>query len=220
MIGVALLSFLAGFSGAIVPGPLFALTINQALLSGWSAGLWLITGHMLSELSLVLLLRFGLGELLKRPRVTRVIALVGGLVLLYFAWDMMQTARLGIQVTGNAGVTTALSIPMLIGRGFLLTIVNPYWYLWWATAGVGLIAAQVEKYGAHAWSAFYIGHSLADYVWYLGVSLLIAGVGAFLTPTVHRGLIFVCGCGIALLGLLFLLHPVREWWKGRQATAS
>ena len=62
----------------MVPGTLFVLVVNQALLTGWQAGVWIITGHAVAELLLLLALRVGLGRVLQRRAVTRVIGLVGG----------------------------------------------------------------------------------------------------------------------------------------------
>jgi threonine/homoserine/homoserine lactone efflux protein len=211
MFGVALISLAVAFSGAVVPGPLFALAVDQALAVGWSAGLWLTVGHMCTELALVVLLRLGLGGVLTRPAVTRGIALVGGAVLLYFAFGMVQTAWHGPLTAGTHHA--AMSVPRLIGMGVLLSVSNPYWLIWWGTAGVALIAAQTAKHGDRAWPAFFIGHILGDYTWYIAVTTALALGGAFLSPAVHRGLIGACGVGVAILGLAFLLHPVREWMQ-------
>ncbi len=208
MLGVFLLSLLAAFFGAIVPGPLFALTLNQALLVGWSAGFWLIVGHMLVELALLGALRLGLGGLLQRPVVTRAIGLVGGLVLCYFAWGMLATGFSGHLATRDARAP-AMSIGMLVGQGALMSVANPYWELWWATVGIGLIASQTARFGARAWSVFFLGHTLADFLWYMAVSTLTALGGTFLSPAMHLGLIAVCGFGVAVLGIVFI---ARQLW--------
>lgn len=210
MIRVALLSLLAGYSGAVVPGPLFALTVQQALLIGWSAGLWLILGHLCGEGALLLLLRAGLGRWLQRPAVVRGIGVIGGAVLLYFAWGMITLALAGT-LAGPAGSQSArMSIGMLVLQGLLLSIFNPYWGLWWATAGIGLIGHQVERHGPQAWIAFFVGHSLADLSWYVGISLLVALAGSMLNASVHRGMILVCGVMIGVLGVLFVARPWLE----------
>jgi threonine/homoserine/homoserine lactone efflux protein len=210
MIQVALVSLAVAFSGAVVPGPLFAMTLAQARLVGWTAGVWLIAGHMLAELALVGLLYAGLGAALKRPAVTRTVGLVGGAVLCYFAWDMAHAAA--APVAAHAG--GALSILGLVLRGLVLSVVNPYWYIWWATAGIGLIAAQSATHGRRAWPVFFAGHILGDTLWYVFVAVLIAVSGAFLSDAVFRTLIYACAAGVAVLGLVFAVHAVRGWVKG------
>lgn len=213
MIGVLLLSLLTAFSGAIVPGSLFALTVNQALLVGWMAGVWLMVGHSLAELALIIALRFGLGGFLQRPRVTRAIGMVGGIVLLYFAWSMIALA-----LGGTFGVSDghgAMSIGMLILQGALMSLLNPYWGLWWATVGIGLIATQTQRHGPRAWPVFYLGHITADFIWYVAIAILVALGGSRLNEHLHRGLILVCGILIAIFGVLFLVRPVQQMLRDR-----
>jgi threonine/homoserine/homoserine lactone efflux protein len=209
MIGTFFLSLLIGLSGATIPGPLFALTVQQALAVGWTAGLWLMIGHMLAEGALVTGLRFGLGRFLQRPLVTRVVGLVGGSVLLYLAWGMLATALQG-RLSARGAAAAGMSPFELVGSGFLLTVTNPTWYIWWATAGVALIAARVESQRERTWPVFFTGHILADYLWYILVSTLVAVGGSFLSPAVHRAVILVCGTGVAIIGLYFVLRPLLE----------
>jgi len=215
MIGVFLMSLLTAFSGAIVPGTLFALVINQALLTGWMAGVWIITGHALAELVLVLALRVGLGGFLRRKMVMRVIGLLGGAVLLYFAWSMAALARGGsLQAAGDANMA-AMSAGVLILQGAAVSVLNPYWHLWWATVGVGLVATQSARHGGRAWPTFFTGHILADYLWYVAVSVLVALGGKAVDPAVHRIIMLVCAALIAVMGLSFLLAPLREALRTR-----
>ncbi len=205
---VFFVSLAVALSGAVVPGPLFAMTLYQARLVGWSAGIWIIVGHLLAELAVVALLYAGLGAALKRPVVTRVIGLVGGAVLLYFAWEMARTALLSGALAGAAG-GNALSALGLVGQGLVLTLLNPYWYIWWATAGVALIAAQSARHGGRAWPVFFSGHILGDYLWYQLVALLIAVSGRFLSDGTFRGLIIACAAGVAALGMWFIIGAAR-----------
>ena len=202
--GLFFLSLFVGFSGAVVPGPLFAYAVGQALVVGWMAGLWLSLGHLAAEVALVLGLRAGLGEVLQRPKTIRAIGLLGGAVLLYFAWGMLT-----FHVTAVSPFKGAMLSPdlfRLFWKGMLLTLVNPYFYLWWATVGVGMITTQVAKLGPRAWSIFLCGHGLADVLWYVGISVVIALSGTLLRPAVHHAIIFVSGIGVAILGLTFILR--------------
>jgi threonine/homoserine/homoserine lactone efflux protein len=217
MIGVFLVSLLTAFSGAIVPGTLFALVINQALLTGWMAGVWIITGHALAELALLVALRVGLGAFLRRKAVTRVIGLVGGAVLLYFAWSMVDLAHHGSLRTAGDEHAAAMSVGVLILQGAAVSVLNPYWHLWWATVGVGLVATQSARHGGNAWPTFFTGHILADYLWYVAISVLVALGGKAVDPAVHRIIILVCAGFIAVMGLSFLLAPLRETLRPQPA---
>ncbi|OPZ86062.1 MAG: LysE type translocator [bacterium ADurb.Bin429] len=169
---------------------------------------------MLAEVVVVALLYAGLGAALKRPILTRVISLVGGAVLLYFAWEMARAALLPGALTADAG-GGALSVLGLVGQGLALTLVNPYWYIWWATAGVALIAAQSASHGGRAWPVFFTGHILGDYLWYQLVALLIAVSGRFLSDGAFRGLIIACAVGVAGLGVWFIIGGARKQPAGQ-----
>jgi len=196
---------------------MLAVTIDQALRVGWTAGLWIALGHAVTELALVGGLRAGLGGLLRRPWVRRAIGIIGGLVLLYFAWGMFATALApAAPVAAQDGKMVASRLG-LFGLGVLVTVTQPYWYLWWATAGVGLIAAQSAKHGPRAWPAFYVGHILADFIWFILVAILIALGRGFMSPTVYRTVILVCAVGIAALGIYFLYRQFVEWHEAGKA---
>ena len=80
-------SFIVALSGAIMPGPLLAVTISESSRRGVMTGPLLIVGHGLLELALVLALVLGLAPLLKMEPVFVVIALAGSALLL---WTGMQ----------------------------------------------------------------------------------------------------------------------------------
>jgi threonine/homoserine/homoserine lactone efflux protein len=204
VISLFFLSMFVGFSGAVVPGPLFAYAVGQALTFGWMAGLWLSLGHVLAEVLLVLGLRAGLGDFLQRPKTIRVIGLLGGLVLLYFAWSMLTMPTMA--VTATRGVAISSGLFGLIWKGMLLTLVNPYFYLWWATIGLGMITTQAAKHGPRTWEVFLCGHGLSDVLWYGAISILLAVSGSFLRPSVHHAIIMTAGIGVAIVGMIFILR--------------
>lgn len=204
MIGLFFLSLFVGFSGAVVPGPLFAYAVGQALAVGWMAGLWLSLGHVAAEALLVLGLRAGLGKMLQRPKTIRVIGFLGGSVLLYFAWGMLTMTVTA--VSAGKGQVIVPGLLVLFWKGMLLTLINPYFYLWWATVGVGMITTQAAKHGPRAWGVFLCGHGLADVLWYITVSVILAVSGSFLRPSIHHAIIVTAGIGVALLGLIFIFR--------------
>src|SRR5436189_100025 len=79
--GLFFSSLLVGFSGALMPGPLFAAVVAGVAGTGFWAGPALVTGHALLELLVVVAVARGLGALVRRPAVTRAIAAAGRSVL-------------------------------------------------------------------------------------------------------------------------------------------
>ena len=86
------LSFVTGFSGAVMPGPLLVAVIGNTSAHGFRAVIALITGHALLELLIVIGLIFGLQAVLARPRVRGAIGLVGGAALVWMGREMLRQA--------------------------------------------------------------------------------------------------------------------------------
>ncbi|MCP8321996.1 MAG: LysE family transporter, partial [archaeon] len=55
-------SLIIGYSGALMPGPVLIVTINEATKRGFKSGFYVPIGHALLELILVVLLTLGLAE--------------------------------------------------------------------------------------------------------------------------------------------------------------
>ena len=75
--------------------------------------------------------------------------------------------------------------------GILMSVANPYWIIWWATIGLGYILYS-WRFGFWGIAFFFVGHILADLVWYSLVAAAVAGGRHFLTNRLYRGLIAVC----------------------------
>jgi threonine/homoserine/homoserine lactone efflux protein len=86
-------SFVVSLSGALMPGPLFTLTVRETLRHGFWVGPIVTLGHGLIELVLVIGLALGLNELLAEEGLaTAIIAFLGGLFLLWMGYQMIRTA--------------------------------------------------------------------------------------------------------------------------------
>ncbi|MBM3212231.1 lysine transporter LysE, partial [Candidatus Poribacteria bacterium] len=106
------MSFLTGLSGALMPGPVLAITITSVVQVGFIAVILLMLGHSLLELGMVIALTLGLKNILRNRFVTGAVGVLGGSVLLWFAYGMITSAYTGISVPqadtlaqGTTGVT-------------------------------------------------------------------------------------------------------------------
>ena len=201
------LAFITGFSGAIMPGPMLALTIGQSAVRGWDAFVWIVTGHALLEVVLVLLLIAGLRAVLARPAVRAAIGLVGGAALLYMGGDMLWHAR-GLTLDLSASEAAAFSAPKLMIAGAAVCLANPYFTGWWATIGMGQLAQLAPSRGSE-WLAFYVGHEAADYTWFGFIGLLMVTGRHWLNDGLYQGLIMFCAAALLLLAAWFMVTGVR-----------
>lgn len=201
-------AFIAGFSGAAMPGPVLAATIFYAAgpWGSW-AGVAIMLGHLALEVSLVIALARGLARWLDRPDapLVRWVAGIGGLALLLTGWDMLR------QVPGLSLATVAATEQRLspFAAGAMLSLSNPYFWIWWATIGLGQFAPAKAARGNRGLVAFYLAHFSSDLVWYSLVAILIANGKNLLGDGPFRLLIAVCGLTLLAFGLRFLYTAWR-----------
>ena len=220
-------AFVTGLSGAVMPGPLLVITVQRALLQGVIAGPLLMIGHGALELAAAALLTLGLIRFAKLPLISGAIGLLGGLILLALAYlTLAGSGRAGAEAVSSAlAASQAGASPGLrslhgewartVALGALMSLANPYWWLWWATIGASHIAWASAR-GAAARSFYFAGHLLSDVGWYTVVALIVGEGKALLLlrPAAFRALFLICGVALLGLGVLFLrwglLHLLRR----------
>ncbi len=207
-------SLFVALSGALMPGPVLAITITAVLQVGLIAPVLIILGHSILELALVVALALGLKNVLKNKFVTGAIGVLGGSVLLWFAYGMITTAWAGIsapQATVSTQTETVTYLG-LVGKGVITSISNPYWLIWWATIGTTYMMVSLEK-SVVGISAFYVGHISADFLWYCAIGVALVLGKQIISDRVYMGLIIVCGLFLLYLGVYFLYSGIKRFLK-------
>jgi len=65
-----------------------------------------------------------------------------------------------------------ISNPVL--GGALISMGNPYWWIWWATIGFGfMLQYNISLSNWQGLTSFYFDHETGDLAWYVTVSSLI-----------------------------------------------
>ena len=141
-------SFVVGLSGAMMPGPLFALVVARTPKEGLSTGTLMAVGHSILELFMVIALSFGLALFVREsPTVSRVIAILGGVGLLYMAYGMFTSLRQHdgpVSKSSFAARDGKSSTSQLIGMGIATTISSPFWFMWWIMVGSALLLSSMK----------------------------------------------------------------------------
>ncbi|AIY87921.1 MULTISPECIES: LysE family translocator [Thermotoga] len=200
MISIFFGSFLVGLSGAVAPGPLMMIAISQSA-KGWKNSIKLISGHVVLEAFLVLLLVLGFQWVLKSPLVTKVIGLLGGSFLAFMGISQLTAIKGEIsQVEKND-----LKIPLPI-TGALVSLSNPYFLLWWMSVGSAFLVKAQTSFLAGV-TAFYFGHILSDILWYSLIGVF--GNTILKSSRIYKIVMAVTGLFLIGFGLFFVLDSFR-----------
>jgi len=208
MVEILIQSLLIGYSGAVMPGSLLTYTLDQSIKSGVKAGLMVSIGHSLLELLLVTMIFFGMGQLLSSTPAQILIGLLGGIVLIVLGTGMVRES-----VTGKLVVDHSLSPPTrsrsMIFCGAVISAASPYFTVWWAVVGMGLIMNAYNTFGFIGVVLFYLGHISADFSWYLFVSWLVSKTRAFISLKFYKALIILLGLCLLGFGAGFIWNSAR-----------
>ena len=197
-------AFVIGLSGAMSPGPYLTVTIARTLQKGRLSAALMLVGHALLEAALLVGFAFGLQRFLGQPSVTSALAVIGGAVLLWMGYGLLSGAARGTIV---ADLKSAEEPSRLgpVAHGALVSLSNPYWTLWWATIGVKL-AADGLAIGPVGVVAFFVGHQLADVVWYGLVIFAVSSGRHLISDRAYRVVMGVCATFLLYLGVSFLIE--------------
>jgi threonine/homoserine/homoserine lactone efflux protein len=176
-------------SGVMIPGPLTAATVAKGF-NDKNAGLMIGLGHGLVELPIIMLIYFGFASFITAPGVEKIIGVIGGIFLIFMGYMIMRS--LGIKL----GQAADLPANALL-TGVVMTGANPYFYLWWATIGMALVATTAQ-FGIAGLLVFIVVHWLCDIGWEQFVSLTVYRTRHLWTSNA-RHVVFIV-CAIILMG--------------------
>lgn len=209
MIKVFLQSLLIAYSGAVMPGSLLAYTIDKTLKTGAKTGLLVSIGHSLLEMIVVVFLLLGAARYIGSHIARTIIGALGGAILLYLGTGMIRESFRIKSVADIAKNSTNRYGNLILG-GLVISASNPYFIIWWAAIGLGLVTTAYSSYGIPGVVAFYFGHILADISWYVFVSLLLSKSKKFISTNVYRIIIIILGLFLAVFGVRFIVFALKN----------
>ena len=199
-------SFVVALSGAMMPGPLLAITISESARRGFWAGPRLILGHGILELGVIAALALGLNEVISHELLPPVIGLMGGTILIGIGLVTLRKGwRRGTVMPTAQSARAGSNTPIV--AGILGSVSNPYWFIWWVTLGTTYLLWSL-RLGLAGAVTFFSGHILADLAWYTLVAFIIASGRKILSDNIYRGLLIVCGLALIGLGGFFLASAI------------
>jgi threonine/homoserine/homoserine lactone efflux protein len=190
--------FVISFSGAMMPGPVTAVVIANAKKTPY-AGFVVAAGHAMLEIPLILFLAVYAANFMENPLVYGIISFAGAAMLVFLGADMIRSA-------GKEVRTEVRKQGMFLGG--MISSINPYFILWWATTGLALIL-KARSFGHAALIFFIITHLSVDFLWDGILGWLTHRSGVFNRPVLRRGLFIFLGCCLLLVAVYFAYTGFR-----------
>ncbi len=194
---------ITSLSGVMMPGPMFTVTIAKSLKSPW-AGVLVSLGHAVIEVPLILLVYFGLANFFQNEIVKLVLSVLGGGMIVWMGIDLFRArrklAKEGKDTSYNAFVA-----------GILMSGLNPFFLVWWATVGSLLLMSFIAAVGTWGMPFFIIVHWLCDLVWLSLVSYTIYKTHKFWGEKVQEWIFIVLSLALLYFGGQFVVKGIIEY---------
>lgn len=188
-------------------GPAFFALINTGIKYGYRTGAFLAAGVVISDLFLcllvIVLVHFGMSNLLHSEKTQTFFAIIGGVILIVFGAFFFKKST--IKTDESIEIYVQLpSPPIMLLKGFLLNLFNPtVWLLWLANV------TAISKTLDYSMLKMVIFFSVV-----LGAVLLIelfkvklAGkIKAYLTNKIMTIVNYITGSALMLFGLLLIYN--------------
>ena len=193
---------ITSLSGVMMPGPMFTVTIAKSMKSPW-AGVLVSLGHAVIEVPLILLVYFGLANFFQNEVVKLVLSVLGGGMIVWMGIDLFRArrkiAKEGKDTSYNAFVA-----------GILMSGLNPFFLVWWATVGSLLLMSFIDAVGTWGMPFFIIVHWLCDLVWLSIVSYTIYKTHKFWGEKVQEWIFIVLSLALLYFGGQFIVKGIIE----------
>ena len=186
-------------SGVLSPGPMTAAALQHGSRSAFT-GIYIALGHAVIEMPLIFLIYLGVGNLLHMEGVRITIGIAGGIYLLFIGIGLLRP-----RVSGESSKAT----PSSFFSGIFLSGGNPYFLLWWATIGAGLVIGAA-RFGLLGLILFAILHWLCDLIWYSFLSFAsFKGIKMF-GAGLYKKVSVICGLAMLFYGGTFIVSALNQ----------
>ncbi len=200
MLPILLSVVVISFSGVMMPGPMFAVTLAKSYRSPW-AGAQIALGHAIIEVPLILLIYFGFAQFFQNTAVQLVLSILGGGMIIWLGISMFR-ARAEVVQKGKDLPYNAFT------AGILTSGLNPFFLLWWATIG-SMLVMRLIGFGTIGLILFIVVHWLCDLIWLSFVSSIIYRTHSLWARKFHEWLFIACSLLLIGFGAWFLVSGIQ-----------
>ena len=196
--------------GVLSPGPLFFINLLYGSKYGSFVGLKIASGHTIVEFPLIIILSYSLytfSSFNVSDVIFKFIGTTGGIFILIFSSLQINSILRDKKSTNKSkGITnTTFNIRNPILVGFIFTILNPFFLVWWFTIGSKMISDSIINFGlVEGTSIVFFSHIWMDYFWLWFTSFMINKGKSVIKEKVYRIFVFVISVILGIYGFYLL----------------
>lgn len=209
-----------GLAFAAPPGAVTAETFRRGMRGGFPLAFGVQLGSLIGDATYALLALAGLAAIAQQRTIQLALGAAGALFLLYLAWSSFSTAR-SANVPGHAERRSLAETPrpwrgsevsprlgdhgrkrVAFLSGMTLSLTNPWGIVFWLSLGGALASLGLVDPSGEQVAFFFASFMLGSMAWALILSVAIAKVRHWISPTVFRLITIACGLALGAFGLL------------------
>ncbi len=120
-----------GFAAGNSPGSLMTFLISTTLSYGWRRGIMVVLSPLVTDAPIILTMTFLLSGL--PDHILRAIQVIGGVYVLWLAWNGWLAWRKGETISGNASLSVPASPYNTLIKAAGINLFNPNPYIFWSS---------------------------------------------------------------------------------------
>ena len=192
---------LFGLYAGLSPGPLLALVISHTLRHGVKEGVRVSFAPLVTDLPIILLSVFILIKLSSTNNFLAVISFMGGLFVLYLAYECLRLNSIDPNLQESA--------PKSLAKGAIVNFLSPYPYLFWMTVGAPFM---IKAWGKNPIAG--VGFVTGFYMFLVGSKMTVAIVTGkskqLLQGRLYRFIMRILGIVLLFFALLLFKEGLKS----------
>jgi len=197
MIELLISGILLGIYAGLSPGPMLILVVSQTMKHDLKEGLKVAFTPLISDIPIIITSLIIITFLEGYKTILGIIFILGGLYLLYLAYESFKIRHLNIDVK--------IDEPKSLRKGVTLNLQNPSPYIFWITIGSPII---IPAYSINPISS--LQFIISFYVFLVGSKIGVAYITGksreFITGKNYLHMMYILGTFISMFAIFYLYH--------------
>ena len=167
--------FALSLTGALAPGPLSAAVVMQSNKHGRLHGILPMVGHAIVEVGIIAVIIVSVQSITLTPLMIDLLVGFGGIVIILFGFLALREYRHKEELeTREDTKATASSVLEATTQGIVVSILSPYFLLWWFSIGLSNVTLLVGTLQVGVGTVFLAG--ILIYLTHVSTDFLFGGV--------------------------------------------